>query len=108
MIVNYVNKIYLILVMNTVCLPTTKQFYETVKGELDVETMEKVSNDMITTKWLIFGSIGIALVLGFIFLFLIETLAGCVIWTLILLLFSVLIAGGVYTVGYYYALTDPS
>lgn len=70
--------------------------------------MEKVSNDMITTKWLIFGSIGISLVLGFIFLFLIETLAGCVIWTLILLLFSVLIAGGVYTTGYYYALTDPS
>ncbi|CAK85024.1 unnamed protein product (macronuclear) [Paramecium tetraurelia] len=96
------------LFMKTVCLPTTKQYYETVKDKIDVETMEKVSNDMITTKWLIFGSIGISLVLGFIFLFLIETLAGCVIWTLLLLLFSVLIAGGIYTTGYYYALTDPS
>ncbi|CAD8140524.1 unnamed protein product [Paramecium pentaurelia] len=67
------------LFMKTVCLPTTKQYYETVKDKIDVETMEKVSNDMITTKWLIFGSIGISLVLGFIFLFLIETLAGCVI-----------------------------
>lgn len=63
---------------------------------------------MITTKWLIFGSIGISLLLGFIFLFLIESLAGCVIWTLIALFFAVLVAGGFYSTMYYYSLSNPS
>lgn len=96
------------LVMNTVCLPTTKAYFEKVKDSIDVEKVEKISNDMITTKWVIFGSIFLALVISFIFLFLIEKLAGCVVWSLVVLFFAMLVTSGVLSIGYFYALTDPS
>jgi len=79
-----------------------------VKSSIDVETLDKISNDMITTKWVILGSILAALIISFIFLFLIEKMAGCVVWTLIILLFGLLLTGGGLSIGYYYALTDPS
>ena len=64
--------------------------------------------DVRTTKWVIIGSIGIAIVVSFVFLFFMEKCAGVVVWTFIALILGLLATAGGLSYAYYLALTNPS
>lgn len=69
--------------------------------------MEQSFDDVRTTKWVIIGSILVAIVVSFLFIYFIEKCAGVIVWLFIFCSLALLMAGGVMSYLYYVALTNP-
>lgn len=63
--------------------------------------------DVKTTKWVVLGSIALAFLASYLFMFFIEKCAGVVVWLFLLATFLLLLGGGVMSYLYYLALTNP-
>jgi len=72
------------------------QFKEFFFGKIGGDWIVEWAYDLMTTWWIIAASTGIAFVLGFIYLFILKYIAGCLIWLSIILIWLVLAAGGAF------------
>jgi len=59
---------------------------------LVVDTATEWVNDVKNARWIILGSVGIALVLGFLYMLFIYLFAGIIVWLVILLYFIIIAA----------------
>lgn len=81
-----------------VCMPSLSKyasltsFSSSITGSLG--PMDAYTSDLITTRWVILGSMGIALVTGFIYLILLRIFAGVIVFvTIIAYLLGLVVAG---------------
>lgn len=63
--------------------------------------------DIKTTKWVILGSILVAFLASFVFMFFLESCAGAVVWLFLFSTLALLLGGGILSYVYYVALTNP-
>lgn len=81
-----------------VCLPSLTKYASLSSFSSSVTStlgaMDKYTSDLITTRWVILGSMGIALVVGFIYLLLLRVFAGVIVFITIISYLVGLVVGG--------------
>jgi uncharacterized membrane protein len=93
--------------MGKVCLPVAKDYFSMISNKINPQAMEQALQDVKTTKWVIFLSIMVAVVVSFLFIFFLEKCAGVVVWLFIFATLALLFTGGLMSYLYYVALTNP-
>lgn len=68
--------------------------YENILSAVDFTSFQEYINDVIEAWAVILGSAGFALVIGFIYLFVLKYVAGCIVWGCLILIELILVAGG--------------
>lgn len=85
----------------TYCFPqdtTIKVANELVEGILSIGVLQKYFSDLSVAWKLILAMVGVSLVISIFYSVLIRYFAGCMVWTMILLLLTLLLAVGLATV----------
>jgi len=81
-----------------VCMPSLTKYASLASFSSSVSSslgsMEKYSSDLISARWVILGSMGVAMVVGFIYLLLVRVFAGVIVFvTIVGYLLGLVVAG---------------
>lgn len=90
------NPVESIGMLERLCMPTaTNEYFSSYIGKTE---MMSAGADIIRTRWVILGTLGVALVLSIIYLLLMRYLVGFIVWLSILaLIILISLFGGFYT-----------
>lgn len=76
-----------VTVADKICIPLNKDYFAQVMGAVDVDSFQKVASNMRNTWMICTGSIFFAIIVGFIFMYLVRIMAGSLVWSFILIIF---------------------
>ncbi|KAL4450362.1 hypothetical protein ABPG74_009068 [Tetrahymena malaccensis] len=94
-------------VANRVCIPINQEYYKQIKTVLNVEGAQQIASDLRNTWMICSSSILSSIILGYIFMYLVNILAGSLVWSFVIMIFSALTSLGLLFLFQYIKLTNP-